>query len=65
MEKKIDKLRMKWAGSDYEIVFEKLEMMESWKEEKDEDGVKESLVDWMPTNKEGDGGGRRRHLGWS
>ena len=55
---------MKSAGSDYEIVLEKLEMMESWKEEKDEDGVKESLVDWMPTNKEGDGGGRRGHPEW-
>ena len=55
---------MKSAASDYEIVLEKLEMMESWKEEKDEDGVKESLVDWMLTNKEGDGGGRRGHLGW-
>jgi hypothetical protein len=31
MEKKIDKLRMKWAGSDYAIVLEKLEMMESGK----------------------------------
>ena len=52
MEKKMDQLRMRWAGSDYEILLEKLEMLESWQEERDEDGVKESLLDWMLTNKE-------------
>ena len=35
LESKIEKLRMKWAGSEYEIVLEKLEMLESWKTEED------------------------------
>jgi hypothetical protein len=41
---------MRWAGSDYEILLEKIEMIKSWQEEKDEGGVKESLIDWI--NKE-------------
>ena len=36
----IDKLRMKWAGSEYEIVLEKLEMLDSWKNEVEETEVK-------------------------
>ena len=31
MEMKQDKLRMKWAGTDYEIVLEKVKVMASWK----------------------------------
>ena len=52
MESKIDKLRMKWAGSEYEIVLEKLEMLESWKNEVEESEVKEAILDWMIENKE-------------
>jgi hypothetical protein len=29
MEVKMDKLRMRWAGSDYEILLEKIEMLKS------------------------------------
>ena len=43
-ESKLDNLRMKWAGSNYEIVLEKIEMMESWKTGKDVD-VKNALLD--------------------
>ena len=51
MESKMDKLRMKWAGSDMEIVVEKIEMLESWKNDKeDKSGVKESLIDWILEN---------------
>ena len=52
LESKIEKLRMKWAGSEYEIVLEKLEMLESWKTEEDAHGVKEEMLDWMISNKE-------------
>ena len=52
VESKIEKLRMKWAGSEYEIVLEKLEMLESWKTEEDVHGVKEEILDWMISNKE-------------
>ena len=45
MESKMDKLRMRWARSDYEILLEKVEMLKSSQEEKDENGVKESLGD--------------------
>ena len=37
---------MKWAGSEYEIVLEKLEMLDSWKAEMDRVGVKEVILDW-------------------
>ena len=43
---------MKWAGSEYEIVLEKLEMLESWKNEVEESEVKEAILDWMIENKE-------------
>ena len=33
METKHDKLRIKWAGTDYEIVTEKMEGMANWMEE--------------------------------
>jgi hypothetical protein len=50
IEKK-QKKRMKWVGTDYEIVLEKLEMLESLKEA---DEVNEALVvvDWMLENEE-------------
>ena len=35
VEDKLDNLRMKWAGSNYEIVLEKIEMKESWKTDKE------------------------------
>jgi hypothetical protein len=41
MEKRIDDLRLKWAGTDFEIVLERLEMQESWKNDQSE--VKEAL----------------------
>ena len=43
MENKIEKLRMKWVGREYEIVLEKLEMPESWRTEMDGPGVKEVI----------------------
>ena len=45
---------MKWVGTDYEIVLERLEMLESLKEEGVQDEVKEALVvvDWMLENEE-------------
>ena len=52
VENKIEKLRMKWAVGEYEIVLEKLEMLESWKTEEDTQGVKEEMLDWMINNKE-------------
>ena len=36
MEIKQDKLRMKWAGTNYEIVTEKLEGMAIWMEEENQ-----------------------------
>ena len=49
----MDQLRMKWAGSNYEIIVEKLEMLESWNDqEEDSEGVKESVIDWMITKSE-------------
>ena len=51
MEMKHDKLRMKWAGTDYEIVVEKLEGMASWMDERNQE-IKESLVDWLLENDE-------------
>ena len=51
LETKLEQLRMRWAGSNYEIIMDKLEMLESWKEDtEDSEGVKEALVDWMMTN---------------
>ena len=53
LETKMDQLRMKWAGTGYEIILEKLEMMESWKEGMDNDmEIKEAVLDWMTTNDE-------------
>ena len=52
MESKQDELRMKWAGSDYEIVCERLEGMIDWKEEESGIEVKEALMDWMLENDE-------------
>ena len=49
LEKRIDDLRMKWAGTGYEIVLEKLEMLDSWKNSEDND-IKSGLVDWMFEN---------------
>ena len=44
---------MRWAGSNYEIIIDKMEMLESWKDDtEDKEGVKEALVDWMLTNKD-------------
>ena len=43
VENKIEKLRMKWVGREYEIVLEKLEMPESWRTEMDGPGVKEVI----------------------
>ena len=48
MEKKLDELRIKWAGINYEIVWEKLEMLDSWKNSEGESNVKE----WMVENEE-------------
>ena len=50
---KRDRLRMKWARSDLEIVLEKLEMLQSWQDEGsgEENMVKEELLDWMIENK--------------
>ena len=48
----LSKLRMKWTGSEYDIVLEKLEMLESWKTLEDAEGVKEEVLDWMVNNKE-------------
>ena len=31
LEMRLDELRMKWAGTDYEIVLEKVKVMASWK----------------------------------
>ena len=53
LETKMDQLRIKWAGSSYEIILEKLEMLESWKDlEEDDEGVKEAMIDWMVSNTE-------------
>ena len=52
MEIKLDELRMKWAGSSYEIVLEKLDMLEIWKNPEVETNVKEALLDWMLENEE-------------
>ena len=41
---KLDELRMKWAGTDYEIVTEKPEGMANWLELENQE-IKESLVD--------------------
>ena len=52
LESKIDKLRMQWAVSEYQIVLEKLEMLDSWKNEVEETEVKEAILGWMIDNKE-------------
>ena len=52
MESKLDELRMKWAGSNYEVVLEKLEMMESWKNSEGDSSVKVALIEWMVENDE-------------
>ena len=44
MESKLDELRMKWAGSNYEVVLEKLEMMESWRKSEVDSRVKLALM---------------------
>ena len=44
---RLDELRMKWAGTDYEIVLEKLEMLESWNKSEMEPEVKEAILEWM------------------
>ena len=31
LETKLEQLRMRWAGSNYEIIIDKMEMLESWK----------------------------------
>ena len=46
LETKLEQLRMRWAGSNYEIIIDKMEMLESWKDDKeDKEGVKEALID--------------------
>ena len=40
---------MKWAGSNYEIVLEKIEMLDSWNTDKDME-IKNALLDWMQEN---------------
>ena len=53
LEDKLDELRMKWAGGNYEIIIDRLEMQEGWKNEvEDKDGIKEALLDWMLENEE-------------
>ena len=53
LETKLDQLRMKWAGTGYEIIIEKLEMLESWQGDLEEGNeVKESILDWLATNDE-------------
>ena len=51
METKLDKLRMKWSGTNYEIIAEKLEGMENWKKDDNRD-IKEAIVDWLLENNE-------------
>ena len=43
-------MRSKWAGTDYEIVLEKLEMLESWNNSDVEPEVKEAIIEWMVDN---------------
>ena len=50
LEKRLDELSMKWAGTDYEIVLEKLEMLESWNKSEVEPAVKEAIIEWMLDN---------------
>ena len=45
-------MRMRWAGTDYEIVVVKLEMMTGSEEGSDKEGVLESVLDWMIENDE-------------
>ena len=45
-------MRMRWAGTDYEIVVEKLEMMTGREEGSDTEGILESVLDWMIENDE-------------
>ena len=49
LESKMEKLRLKWAGGDYEVILDKLEMLEGWKATGG-DEVKEALADWMLEN---------------
>ena len=50
LEEILDELRMKWAGTSYEIVLEKLEMLDSWKESEGELDVKNAIIEWMLEN---------------
>ena len=43
---------MRWAGTDYEIVVEKLDMMTGRDEGMDREEVLESILDWMIENDE-------------
>ena len=43
---------MRWAGTDYEIVVEKLDMMTGKDEGMDREEVLESILDWMIENDE-------------
>ena len=45
-------MRMRWAGTDYEIVVVKLEMMTGSEEGSDKEGVLEYVLDWMIENDE-------------
>ena len=45
MEMKYEKLRQKWAGTDYEIICERLEGMLDWINEDGGREIKESLID--------------------
>ena len=44
MENKMDKLRMKWSGTNYEIVMEKLDGMQEWQENEHRE-VKDAIMD--------------------
>ena len=48
---KMDKLRIKWGGTNYEIVLEKLDGMEGWKKDANKD-IKEAIIDWLLENDE-------------
>ena len=50
LEEILDELRMKWAGTSYEIVLEKLEMLDSWKGSEGESDIKNAIIEWMLEN---------------
>ena len=46
----LDELRMKWAGTSYDIVLEKLEMLDSWKGSEGESDFRNAIIEWMLEN---------------